>query len=105
MREDTTRALPRHRVDPNGHERAAPWRVRFADGGVRNLGPLQLLFDLKQMPFVSRSESDGIRVGWEVPRAALSSGVDELRTEDAEREVPANDAEVAKARGLPCSSS
>jgi hypothetical protein len=52
---------------------------------VGNLPPQQSLFDLQQVRFVARRESDGVGAGREVTGTTLAGRVDQLGRENAER--------------------
>ena len=96
MRESTTSALPRGWCAADGHGRSMPRRIRFSDEDVRDLPGPKPCFDLEQVRFVARRETDRVGAGGEVAGRGLTGGVDELGTDHAKGKVPADDADVTQ---------
>jgi hypothetical protein len=87
------------RDDPDGHERARVRRVRLADGAMRHAAPCEAFLETDQRDLVLDCEDDGARARRE--RApGLARSMNELRGDDAEGEVPPDDAVMDQRIGI-----
>ncbi len=79
------------RREADRHERAAPGRIGFADRDVRDAVEAQALLEQQERALVGGGERDGVRAARQIAGARLAGRVDQLRGEDAEREITPDD--------------
>lgn len=61
---------------------------------MSHAGTLEPIGERDELAFTLNGEDDGVRVGRQVARRAFSGRVNEMRGQDAKRQIPADDAVV-----------